>query len=98
MELALDINCLPHAPEPATMPPVAVFEPTDEDLLARVADGDREGDVGERQDEGDHDQDAGHGDRDRAEVRTPGRLVALGAFGRGLPVRIASPVAHQRKR
>src|SRR5262245_8062688 len=42
MELALDINCLPQTPEPATMPPVAVLEPTDEDLLARVADGDRD--------------------------------------------------------
>jgi RNA polymerase sigma-70 factor (ECF subfamily) len=43
MELALDIPTrLPCAPEAATMPPVAVLEPTDEDLLARVADGDRD--------------------------------------------------------
>src|SRR3954447_26449180 len=43
MELALDIcTCLPRAPEPATMTLVAVLEPTDEDLLARVADGDRD--------------------------------------------------------
>ena len=43
MELALDLrSCLPCAPEAATMPPVAVLEPTDEDLLARVADGDRD--------------------------------------------------------
>jgi RNA polymerase sigma-70 factor, ECF subfamily len=42
MELALDIRTrLPRAPEAATMPLVAVLEPTDEDLLARVADGDR---------------------------------------------------------
>jgi RNA polymerase sigma-70 factor, ECF subfamily len=43
MELALDIHiCLPSAPKAATMPSVAVLEPTDEDLLARVADGDRD--------------------------------------------------------
>src|SRR5436190_22122610 len=43
MELAVDIcTCLPRAPEAATMPLVAVLEPTDEDLLARVADGDRD--------------------------------------------------------
>jgi RNA polymerase sigma-70 factor (ECF subfamily) len=43
MEVALDIGtCLPPAPAAATMPPVAVLEPTDEDLLARVADGDRD--------------------------------------------------------
>ncbi len=33
---------LPLKPGPATMPRVAAIEPTDEDLLARVADGDRE--------------------------------------------------------
>jgi RNA polymerase sigma-70 factor (ECF subfamily) len=51
MELAIDIGtCLPRAPEAATMPRVAVLEPTDEDLLARVADGDRDafGDLYER--------------------------------------------------
>ncbi len=43
MELALDVPTrLPRAPEAATMPPMAVLEPTDEDLLARVADGDRD--------------------------------------------------------
>lgn len=43
MDLALDIHtCLPSAPKAATMPSVAVLEPTDEDLLARVADGDRD--------------------------------------------------------
>lgn len=43
MELTLDIPTrLPRAPKAATMPPVAVLEPTDEDLLARVADGDRD--------------------------------------------------------
>src|SRR5690349_24111295 len=43
MEVALDIGtCLPPAPVAATMPLVAVLEPTDEDLLARVADGDRD--------------------------------------------------------
>jgi RNA polymerase sigma-70 factor, ECF subfamily len=43
MEVALNIGtCLPRAPEPATMPTLAVLEPTDEDLLARVADGDRD--------------------------------------------------------
>jgi RNA polymerase sigma-70 factor, ECF subfamily len=43
MELAIEIGtCLPRAPEAATMPRVAVLEPTDEDLLARVADGDRD--------------------------------------------------------
>jgi RNA polymerase sigma-70 factor, ECF subfamily len=51
MELAIEIGtCLPRAPEAATMPRVAVLEPTDEDLLARVADGDRDafGDLYER--------------------------------------------------
>jgi RNA polymerase sigma-70 factor, ECF subfamily len=51
MELTIDIGtCLPRAPEAATMPRVAVLEPTDEDLLARVADGDRDafGDLYER--------------------------------------------------
>jgi RNA polymerase sigma-70 factor (ECF subfamily) len=33
---------LPFAPRAATMPPVATFEPTDEDLLSRVAQGDRD--------------------------------------------------------
>jgi len=33
---------LPIAPRAATMPSVAAIEPTDEDLLARVADGDRD--------------------------------------------------------
>jgi RNA polymerase sigma-70 factor, ECF subfamily len=33
---------LPLKPGPATMPRVAAIEPTDEDLLARVADGDRD--------------------------------------------------------
>jgi RNA polymerase sigma-70 factor (ECF subfamily) len=33
---------LPIAPRAATMPTVAAIEPTDEDLLARVADGDRD--------------------------------------------------------
>ena len=43
MEVALDIGTsLPPAPATATMPLVAVLEPTDEDLLARVADGDRD--------------------------------------------------------
>src|SRR6476660_10503526 len=43
MEVALDIGtCLPPAPVVATMPLVAVLEPTDEELLARVADGDRD--------------------------------------------------------
>ena len=43
MEVALDIRVsLPRAPEAATMLLVAVLEPTDEDLLARVADGDRD--------------------------------------------------------
>src|SRR5262249_61703176 len=43
MEIALELRTgLPRAPGPATMPPVAVVEPTDEDLLARVADGDRD--------------------------------------------------------
>src|SRR3982751_4160053 len=43
MEAALDIGTrLPPAPAAATMRAVAVVEPTDEDLLARVADGDRD--------------------------------------------------------
>jgi RNA polymerase sigma-70 factor, ECF subfamily len=42
MEVALDMTRLPRAPATATMPPVAVLEPTDEDLLTRVADGDRD--------------------------------------------------------
>jgi len=43
MEVALDLGTsLPPAPATATMPLVAVLEPTDEDLLARVADGDRD--------------------------------------------------------
>jgi RNA polymerase sigma-70 factor (ECF subfamily) len=33
---------LPFATEAATIAPVSAFEPTDEDLLARVADGDRD--------------------------------------------------------
>ena len=33
---------LPIRPRAATMPIVAAIEPTDEDLLARVADGDRD--------------------------------------------------------
>jgi RNA polymerase sigma-70 factor, ECF subfamily len=33
---------LPFATEVATMPPLSAFEPTDEDLLSRVADGDRD--------------------------------------------------------
>lgn len=43
MEVALDIaTCLPRARAAATMPCVAAIEPTDEDLVARVADGDRD--------------------------------------------------------
>jgi RNA polymerase sigma-70 factor (ECF subfamily) len=42
MELALELTRLPSAPRAATMPPVAVLEPTDEDLLTRVAEGDRD--------------------------------------------------------
>jgi RNA polymerase sigma-70 factor, ECF subfamily len=43
MTLAVSIGpCLPFAPEAATMPRVSAIEPTDEDLLARVAAGDRD--------------------------------------------------------
>jgi RNA polymerase sigma-70 factor, ECF subfamily len=35
-------TCLPSMPEAATMAHVSVFEPTDEDLLSRVAAGDRD--------------------------------------------------------
>jgi RNA polymerase sigma-70 factor, ECF subfamily len=43
MEVALDTGVrLPRRARTATMPQVAAFEPTDEDLLSRVADGDRD--------------------------------------------------------
>src|SRR6266542_420842 len=43
MGVALCIGTrLPCAPEVATMPPVSTIQPTDEDLLARVAEGDRD--------------------------------------------------------
>ena len=36
------VSCLPSTAPAATMPRMATFEPTDEDLLARVAGGDRD--------------------------------------------------------
>jgi RNA polymerase sigma-70 factor (ECF subfamily) len=42
MDVAVRIGALPWTAEAATMPGVSTFQPTDEDLLARVAGGDRD--------------------------------------------------------